>query len=195
MKVTVKILGIIFISLFVLTGCTSTKVKYSEPQVTNITKVEVPTNTTPTKEEKVPTLTDKDIIQIVSEGNKKIEEILLSAKEPFKKVDGTDYFLLPTKYDSEDKIRKELSVYWGKSLIDKVVSFIPSKEIEGKYVLPFGELGDPPTWDKSQIKDKKVVDEKNVEVTINFSNGYPDEFIYTLSFEDNSWRITKEVIK
>lgn len=138
-------------------------------------------------------ISDKELLDIIQKGNLLVPEILLSAKEYYKNVNEKDYYLMPEQYNSKEKIENVLKEYWTDNMINKLS--IPIEKIDNITVLPYGQIGNVPDWSKAIIKNKEIIDENNIKVSVTFSVPFSDDFDFYFKNENKSWKIYNQEIK
>jgi hypothetical protein len=101
----------------------------------------------------------------------------------------SDYIPLDNKFNSKEKIAKEMRLYVTNEYMNYYFNQIRLKTINGKLCIPNGDLGERADYKAVKILNQKII---NYKLYITYSVPYPDEVStekIILSLEDGKWKL------
>jgi len=140
---------------------------------------------------------DEEIIDLIFRGETQFNDVWYSANSNNSEARvmpngpyGDAYVELPIAFDSPEKLSFYFKQCWSKEMIPKLTSW--AQYIQGKYVIPVGDIGDELDYKNAMI----VTREKNgssINVIVSgksrFGDAYPDEE-YIIKYEEGTWKIS-----
>lgn len=140
-------------------------------------------------------ISDDEIYQLYENSQVVVEDILLSInrKEKIYSDNGKLYFPTSEQYNTKEKIENSVSNYYTKDYIPHIMKEIPFATINGRGVLPEGNIGWMFIDSKETLTSRKNIDSNTIEVQYR-ETGNKDFFISNieviLKFENNRWKIS-----
>lgn len=107
---------------------------------------------------------------------------------------GIEYVPAPEQYNSVDKIKDVLSNYYTEDYLPTVTGRFPSlTNIDGQTVANLGNEGDSFYYYIKAFKSRQNIDSNTIQVNYNnynVSHNFEGIITVTLSFENNSWKVS-----
>lgn len=148
-------------------------------------------------------ISNDEIYQLFADSWVSMEDIWYSAdnKEQLKRVITTtdeegnpkEYVPAPEQYNSDEKVRNVILNYDTDEYADQVLSDFNVGDIDGKIVIPYGQVGESFFDTKKILASRENIDDNTIQVTYDeygASGACVDTILVTLKFENNTWKVS-----
>lgn len=146
-------------------------------------------------EQYITNMTDSKAIALITNGKKLVIDIFtgVNSSEEFTDEAGIVYNPMLEKYDSPEKIMEALKKYYTQDYAEKLTGQIPVTEINGRYMLPVGDMGTITESAKVHMVERVDLDENNINIKYKRNLESQESFLVGLERVEGFWRIKSEV--
>lgn len=140
-------------------------------------------------------ISDDEIYQLYENSQVVVEDIFLSMDRKEKIYSNNDKLYFPTsqQYSTKEKIENSISNYYTKDYLPTIMKHIPFTTINGRGVLPEGNVGWMFIDSKETFKSRNNIDPNTIEVNYTETSNMDfsiSNIKVTLKFEDDRWKIS-----
>ncbi|APH16105.1 cell wall binding repeat 2 family protein [Clostridium sporogenes] len=137
-------------------------------------------------------LNDTEALTLINNANKLGYPVVEANGMPEIYIGDKSYQKFQDEFNSPEKLYAYLNKYYTKSAINKIMSMLEIKEIDGAYCKIIGQLGTySPDILNAKIKSEAISNNKmDLVISVrHLQDGYAGTYKATLMYEDGKWRV------